>query len=120
MSRGLGRAQRFVLDYLTEQKTPKIPWRRWKPVPEISRAFAGDKRPTAAEAESVRRAVRSLAGKGLVDVAESSSGGLVRVPLTDHDRELEEAERARREATWTEDGDMEWPLPRLKEVTRAS
>jgi hypothetical protein len=60
MSRGLGELQRFVLEQLESR-------RGWIDVGWLAYRRYGDGRPTAAQVESLRRAVRTLAARGLVE-----------------------------------------------------
>ena len=87
MSRGLGKTQRLVLEILAE-KAAELPEYRWVSVFEIAHHVRCDGdlttnglsfswewrcakcdavRPTPAESESVRRAMRKLAAAGLVE-----------------------------------------------------
>ena len=104
MSRGPGAAQRFVLDRLAQEQGNK-PWDRWVTASTIARDRAG-KEPTAAEAESVRRAIRTLARDEKVETRLDRWYGvlLARLPLTaaerkaDQAHEKREAERAEKRA----------------------
>ena len=101
MSRGAGAAQRFVLDRLAQEQARK-PWERWVDAPTIARDRAGQT-PTAAQAESVRRAIRTLAREGTIETKAGLWSGrlLARLPLTaterkaDHAHEKREQERQR-------------------------
>ena len=95
MSRGPGAAQRFVLDRLAQEQERK-PWERWVDAPTIARDRAGQT-PTAAEAESVRRAVRTLARDGTVETKAGlwSSRLLARLPLTAAERRADQAHEKR-------------------------
>jgi hypothetical protein len=64
LGRGLGRVQRFVMGQLAEDRARYGP--DWTPVGELILSWAG-LAAGAAERESVRRAVRSLARRGLVE-----------------------------------------------------
>jgi hypothetical protein len=68
MSKGLGATERFVLDHLAAKKRgrgshPEDYWR----VRNIAKAWGQTSDPTAAQIETVRRAVRSLTRKGLIE-----------------------------------------------------
>lgn len=62
----LGRAQRFVLERLSMDPVRAV---------ELARAYFGVDEPTAAQRETVRRAMRTLAGRGLAVVAFETSYG---------------------------------------------
>jgi hypothetical protein len=72
VSRGLGRTQRFVLDYLDTQSS-------WVLALDIVDAWAGGDKPTRAQRESVMRAIRTLAYEELVDTEINSSDVLRRI-----------------------------------------
>jgi hypothetical protein len=97
MSKGHGAAQRFVLDRLGEEQGRK-PWHRWVPVTTIARDRAG-RQPTTAEAESIRRAIRTLARAGKIETKTDSWRGsvLARLPLTAAERKADQAYERKRQ-----------------------
>jgi hypothetical protein len=60
MGRGLGDVQRFILDTLAAS------WPKWSDVPSLAHERYGAEA-TLAEVESLRRAIRSLRRRGLVE-----------------------------------------------------
>ena len=88
MSRGHGAVQRFVLEYLANNREGQ-PWERWVSSPTLARERAG-REPTTAELESMRRAIRKLEADGAVE-ARLYSALYARLPLNDDERKAEEA-----------------------------
>jgi hypothetical protein len=72
VSRGHGKAQRFVLDALARKRVGGFEPGRWywMDAGEIA-AERGGHAPSAAEVESIRRAIHSLAAEGLVEAKHS-------------------------------------------------
>jgi hypothetical protein len=67
MSRGHGKAQRFVLEALGQDRANGVePWLRWRSASDLASSRA-EREPTTAEVESIRRAIRKLGDEGLVE-----------------------------------------------------
>lgn len=120
MSKGLGAAQRFVLAYLGENNDGN-PWTRWTEADWIARtrlhratcnddddhrACSMDEKPSAAEIESIRRAIRTLARAGHLESRRIDvgyfGGGMrwklqARLPVSVDERETEQAHQRLRE-----------------------
>lgn len=118
MSKGLGKAERFVLERLEAAGEAAKPWERWRPVPAFAQAYAGGAGVTTAQAETIRRAVRSLHRKGLIEAGDDgASTGYVRLPLDESAKKAEQRERERRDAqieAWRRDETDQYPLPLIR------
>ncbi len=90
MSRGFGKAQRFVLERLEADRADDVePWRRWRSAPELAEARS-ESAPTVAEVESIRRAIRSLAASGNVEMRHTGASWEGKVPRTAQWRKWDE------------------------------
>ncbi len=112
MSRGLGKAQRLVLDALRSHQQHADFYHRWLSAYEIAhfrdcggkleldggrtwrcKKCGGPHEVSLAEIESLRRAIRTLAAAGLVE-AEHYSALCARLPVTAKEKEREDKEFA--------------------------
>ena len=66
MSRGHGKAQRFVLEALERRDGGNLAGWHWRTAEDLATERAG-REPSTAEVESIRRAIRSLGAEGLVE-----------------------------------------------------
>src|SRR5262249_4304986 len=108
-------------DELAAKPPHRVTWRRWQPVSKLAHAYASGSPPTPAQTETVRRAVRTLNRKGLVETADLGRSRVgVRLPLTAAEADAERAERNRRLDLFEQDPARAWlladadPLPTLR------